>query len=63
MTDPAVHLDHLTCRFRRKDNDDLVAVDDFDLTIPMGQVYGLLGPNGSGKTDRKSTRLNSSHLR
>ncbi len=50
MTDPAVHLDHLTCRFRRKDNDDLVAVDDFDLTIPMGQVYGLLGPNGSGKT-------------
>ena len=50
MADPAVHLDHLTCRFRRKGRDDLVAVDDFDLTIPMGQVYGLLGPNGSGKT-------------
>lgn len=50
MSQPAVHLDHLTCRFRRKGNDDLVAVDDFDLTIPMGQVYGLLGPNGSGKT-------------
>lgn len=50
MSQSAVHLDHLTCRFRRKGNDDLVAVDDFDLTIPMGQVYGLLGPNGSGKT-------------
>lgn len=50
MSQPAVHLDHLTCRFRREGNDDLVAVDDFDLTIPMGQVYGLLGPNGSGKT-------------
>ena len=50
MSQPAIHLDHLTCRFRRKGNDDLVAVDDFDLTIPMGQVYGLLGPNGSGKT-------------
>lgn len=50
MADPAVQLDHLTCRFRRKGRDDLVAVDGFDLTIPMGQVYGLLGPNGSGKT-------------
>lgn len=50
MTTPAVDLDHLTCRFPRKGNDDLIAVDGFDLTIPMGQVYGLLGPNGSGKT-------------
>lgn len=27
-----------------------VAVDNLDLTIPRGVVYGLLGPNGSGKT-------------
>ena len=46
MSHPAVRLAHLTCRFPRKGNDDLVAVNDFDLTIPMGQVYGLLGPNG-----------------
>ncbi len=26
------------------------AVSDFDLEIPEGSVYGLLGPNGSGKT-------------
>lgn len=50
MSHPAVHLDHLTCRFSRKGQDDLVAVDDFDLVIPPGQVFGLLGPNGSGKT-------------
>lgn len=50
MSTPAVHLDHLTCRFHRRSDDDLVAVNDFNLTIPMGQVYGLLGPNGSGKT-------------
>ncbi len=25
-------------------------VDDFDLTVPKGAVYGFLGPNGSGKT-------------
>ena len=28
----------------------LVAVDALDLEIPRGQVFGLLGPNGSGKT-------------
>ncbi len=28
----------------------LVAVDHVDLDVPSGQVYGFLGPNGSGKT-------------
>jgi ABC-2 type transport system ATP-binding protein len=27
-----------------------VAVDDLDLSVPEGGVYGFLGPNGSGKT-------------
>ena len=26
------------------------AVDDLDLVVPRGSVYGFLGPNGSGKT-------------
>jgi ABC-2 type transport system ATP-binding protein len=25
-------------------------VDDFDITVPKGAIYGFLGPNGSGKT-------------
>jgi len=29
---------------------DVVAVDGVDLEIPKGQIYGFLGPNGSGKT-------------
>jgi len=28
----------------------LTAVDQLDLEIPKGSVYGILGPNGSGKT-------------
>lgn len=35
----------LTRRFGAK-----IAVDDLDLTIPKNSVFGLLGPNGSGKT-------------
>jgi ABC-2 type transport system ATP-binding protein len=33
-------------RFKRR----TVAVDDLDLSVPEGGVYGFLGPNGSGKT-------------
>jgi ABC-2 type transport system ATP-binding protein len=34
----------------RKQFGSLVAVEGLDLVIPRGQVFGLLGPNGSGKT-------------
>ncbi len=34
----------------RKQYGSLVAVAGLDLTIPRGEVFGLLGPNGSGKT-------------
>ncbi len=33
-----------------KDYGDVRAVDDLTLEIPEAQVFGLLGPNGSGKT-------------
>jgi ABC-2 type transport system ATP-binding protein len=36
----------------------LTAVDHLDLTIKKGQVYGLLGPNGSGKTTTLGMILN-----
>jgi ABC-2 type transport system ATP-binding protein len=29
---------------------DLTAVNHLDLDVPRGQIYGFLGPNGSGKT-------------
>ncbi len=36
----------LTKRFRGGQ----IAVDHIDLAVPVGSVYGFLGPNGSGKT-------------
>jgi len=34
----------------RKEYGDLIALDGLDLTVESGELYGLLGPNGSGKT-------------
>lgn len=40
-----VEIDGVTKRFRDK-----VAVDNIDLVVPEGAIYGFIGPNGSGKT-------------
>ena len=45
MTEPAVETRGLTRRFGQ-----LTAVRDLTLRIEPGEVFGLLGPNGSGKT-------------
>lgn len=46
----AVELQDVTVRFDRKKGEPLVALDHLDLRIEPGEVLGLLGPNGSGKT-------------
>ena len=43
--DQVIETINLTKRFRR-----LVAVDAISFTVGRGQVFGFLGPNGSGKT-------------
>ena len=45
MTEAAIEAHQLTRHFGR-----LTAVDRLDLAIPRAQIYGFLGPNGSGKT-------------
>lgn len=40
-----VRLDQVTKRFREH-----LAVDHFDLQVPEASLFGIIGPNGSGKT-------------
>src|SRR6266496_4875833 len=41
----AVQIEHVTKSFGH-----VVAVNDLDLEVPEGSIYGFIGPNGSGKT-------------
>ncbi len=43
--DAAVLLTGVTKRFGKT-----AAVEDFDLRVPPGALYGFIGPNGAGKT-------------
>ena len=45
MSDSAVKVTNLVKRYK-----ELLAVDHLNLDIKEGEVFGLLGPNGSGKT-------------
>lgn len=45
QTDTVIDVQGLTKIYGNKK-----VVDDFDLKVPKGSVYGFLGPNGSGKT-------------
>src|SRR5688572_2217311 len=49
----ALDIEHLTKRFEvggRKKRKTVVAVNDVSLRINRGEIYGLLGANGSGKS-------------
>jgi len=45
LSSPAVEIKNL-----RKTFGEFVAVDDLSFTVERGEIFGLLGPNGSGKT-------------
>ena len=45
LTSPAIEMRELTRRFG-----DVVVVDQLDMSIQVGEIYGFLGANGAGKT-------------
>lgn len=45
MTNAVVKIENLVKRYK-----ELIALDHFSLEIEEGEIFGLLGPNGSGKT-------------
>lgn len=45
MSETVVRIENLVKRYR-----ETLALDHFNLEIKKGEVFGLLGPNGSGKT-------------
>ena len=45
MSTPVVKIENLVKRYK-----ELIALDHFSLEIEEGEIFGLLGPNGSGKT-------------
>jgi ABC-2 type transport system ATP-binding protein len=52
MDEPVLETHALTKRYRS-----LLAVDSLSVQVPRGGVFGLLGPNGSGKTTTMSMLL------
>lgn len=61
MNSPAIEIHDLTKIFRRplprlkrllrlKADDEITALKDVNLVVPMGEIYGLVGRNGQGKT-------------
>ena len=52
MSQNIVHIENLVKRYG-----DLVALNHLNLDIKEGEVFGLLGPNGSGKTTAINCRL------
>ena len=45
MSDPVVEVQNLRKTYGRK-----VAVADVSFAVAPGEIFGILGPNGSGKT-------------
>ena len=46
----SIEAKNLNKTFKNKKYKDIIALEDFDISIAKGSIYGLLGPNGAGKS-------------
>lgn len=53
MKNLAIEINNLTKNFGN-----LIAVDNFSITLEPGKIYGFIGPNGAGKTTTMSLIMN-----
>jgi ABC-2 type transport system ATP-binding protein len=53
MSNIAIETNNLTKKFG-----DLIAVNDFNIKLESGKIYGFIGPNGAGKTTTMSILMN-----
>ena len=57
MAQPVVEIENLVKRYK-----EVLALDHLNLKIEQGEIFGLLGPNGSGKTTAISCILALLHF-
>ena len=55
--EPIIETRELTRRFGP-----IVAVDHLNLTVPRGEIFGLVGPDGAGKTTTLRMPVSYTHL-
>ena len=46
----ALKVEKLTKIYSKKSSNNIVALNNLNLEVKQGEIFGLLGPNGSGKT-------------
>ncbi len=62
MTTNAIEVTNLTKIYKAgRKSGDVLALDNFSLTVSQGQIFGLLGPNGAGKTTFIKVLLGITH--
>ena len=57
MSDSVIYVENLVKRYK-----ELIALDHFNLDIKKGEIFGLLGPNGSGKTTTINCKIGRAHV-